>query len=52
MLSILAELLDEIGSGPILEPVFKPVLEPVSELVREKLGWVCFKLDSTTLSPV
>jgi len=31
MLSILAELLDETGSGPIPELVFKPVLELVSE---------------------
>jgi len=48
MLSILDELLDETGSGPVLEPISKPVLEPV----REKLGWFCFKLGSATLPPV
>ena len=57
MLFILAELLNEIGSGPVLEPVFKPVLEPVSEPVlepvpepvREELGWYCFKPSSVSL---
>jgi len=44
MLSILADLLDETSSGPVLELAF--------EFVREKLGWFCFKLGSATLPPV
>jgi len=38
VVSILAELLNETGSGLVLELVSKLVLEPVSEPVREKLG--------------
>jgi len=49
MLFILAKLLDEISSGPVLEPVSKPILEPVSKPVHGKLGWFCFKLGSSTL---
>jgi len=52
MLSILAELLDETCSGPVLEPVSKPMPKPVSEPVRENLGWFCFKLGSAMLPPV
>jgi len=38
ILSILAELLDETGSGPIPEPVSMPVLEPISEPVLEPVS--------------
>ena len=59
MLSILAKLLDETGSGPILEPVPKPIREPVSELalepvpkpVREELGWYFFQTEFSFASP-
>ena len=38
MLSILAEVFDETGSGPVLEPVFMLVLEPVSEPILEPVS--------------
>ena len=38
MLSILAELLDETGLGPILEPVSMPVLELVSEPILRPIS--------------
>jgi len=37
-LSILAGILGETGSGPVLEPVSRPVLEPVLKSVHGEFG--------------
>jgi len=51
MLSILAEMLSETGSGPVLEPISKPILEPVSKPIHGELSRFCFQNGFSNASP-